>query len=244
MSVLRDVMPKDSDCKLGIVLNMEVQHPYGDSSDDEYAAQIQDGIYNRWFADAVFRAEYPSDVLEHLTDHMPEGWQDDMAGNSQPMDWLGLNYYTRNMIKHDGSDVFPFGAPVQSSKDESDPKRTSMNWEIYPEGLTYFLRRIQDRYDPKIPLIVSENGMAWHDRVIDDAVTDTKRVGYFDQHLDAVLKAIEAGADVQGYFAWSLLDNFEWAFGYDERFGIIHVDFETQKRTPKASWHWWQELLG
>ncbi|MEM9716661.1 MAG: GH1 family beta-glucosidase [Pseudomonadota bacterium] len=241
MEAMRASSSISSDCLLGIVLNIEVQHPATDRDEDIFASEIQDGIYNRWFADAVFKGEYPKDILEHLSLHMPEDWQSEMALISQPIDWLGLNYYTRVQVKNDHTDVFPFGGVVAQP---SAPNRTSMNWEIYPDGLEYFLKRIHERYDPKIPIMVSENGMASHDRMKDGQVSDTQRVGYFEQHLGAVQNAIANGVPVTGYFAWSLLDNFEWAFGYQERFGIVHVDFETQERTPKASWYWWQELLG
>lgn len=244
LDAIRPALPTGSDCKLGIVLNMEVSHPNSDSEADLYAAQIQDGIYNRWFADAVFNGTYPEDVLEHLADHMPKNWQADMACISQPMDWLGLNYYTRSHIEDDGTGQFPYARAVVPNYDPKDQGRTSMNWEIFPDGLSGFLTRIQERYAPDIPIFVSENGMASFDHVQDSAVYDAQRVGYFEKHLGAVQDAIAAGVPVKGYFAWSLLDNFEWAFGYDQRFGIIHVDFETQHRTPKASWRWFQELLG
>lgn len=241
---MRSMQSVTTDSNLGIVLNMEVSTPSSDDPKDIAAAQIQDGIYNRWFADAVFTGTYPADVLEHLEPHLPANWQDDMPLISKPIDWLGLNYYTRNFIKDDGSGQFPFGGPVVPESAEKDPTRTSMNWEVFPEGLTYFLTRIEERYAPNIPIIVSENGMASFDEITDGKIDDVQRVAYLQSHISAVNDAIHKGAHVKGYFAWSLLDNFEWAFGYDQRFGIVHVDFETQVRTPKASWQWLRNFLG
>lgn len=240
MQALRDENLKN--CLQGIVLNMEISQPASNDPKDVAAAQLQDGIYNRWFADAIFKGAYPADVLRHLSPHMPTGWQDDMSLIAQPVDWLGLNYYTRSIIRDDGTGKFPYGAPVIPEFDPGNPDRTSLNWEIYPQGLTEFLTRIEREYTQGLPIMVSENGMANFDRVQDGAVDDPRRVAFFDKYLSATRDAIAQGANVQGYFAWSLLDNFEWAFGYDQRFGIVHVDFVTQKRTPKSSWHWLKEF--
>lgn len=240
MEALRAI---NAPCDLGIVINMEGVTPASGSEADLKAAQLQDGIYNRWFAQALFHGSYPEDVLTHLLPHMPKGWEGDMRVISAPMDWLGLNYYTRNFIADDGTGVFPYGAPVLPEFDPSSETRSAMNWEIYPQGLTEFLTRLARDYTGDLPLVVSENGIACADRLVDGGVHDPQRIGYFESHLQAVQKAIAAGAPVKGYFAWSLLDNFEWAFGYDQRFGIVHVDFETQRRIPKASWQWWKALL-
>ena len=243
MDALRSSIPNENQCQLGIVLNMEVAHPCSASEEDAYAAQIQDGIYNRWFADAVFKGTYPNDVLEHLEAHLPPKWQEDMAVISQPIDWLGLNYYTRNFIRDDGSGKFPFGEAVIPEIDPSCVDRTSLNWEIYPEGLSHFLHRLHSGYSKDLPIVVSENGMASFDELKDGTINDSQRIAYFYKHLSEVKAAVDSGVPVKGYFAWSLLDNFEWAFGYDQRFGVVHVDFNSQKRTPKASWYWWQEML-
>jgi beta-glucosidase len=242
-SALRSQFSANSQCQLGIVLNMEYAQPSSDSEADSYAAQIQDGIYNRWFADAVFKGTYPTDVLYYLEPYLPANWQDDMEQISQPIDWLGLNYYTRSRIKDNGTGEFPFGEPMVPELNLKALDRTSMNWEIYPEGLSYFLQRIHDNYSKDIPLYVSENGMASLDTVENGIVSDSQRVDFFDKHLKAVKTAISNGVPVKGYFAWSLLDNFEWAFGYDQRFGIVHVDFENQTRTPKQSYHWLKNLM-
>lgn len=223
---------------LGIVLNMEYSQPASDDPKDQRAAQIFDGIYNRWFISALQNGAYPEDILEHFSDHMPKGWQDDLAEISAPIDWLGLNYYTRSIHADDGTNVFPFAKTVTGPL----PKN-SMGWELYPEGLRYFLNRLRTEYHVDVPVYVTENGMAWHDALTQSGVNDAERIGYFQVHLDAVARAILDGCDIRGYFLWSLLDNFEWAFGYDERFGVVHVDFETMVRTPKASYAWFKEGL-
>lgn len=223
---------------LGIVLNMEYSQPASSSAQDQRAAQIYDGIYNRWFVQSVTQGSYPDDVMVHLETHLPTGWQDDMAEISQPIDWLGLNYYTRTIQQDDGTDTFPFGKPV-----EGPLPKTSMGWEVYPEGLRSFLNRLADDYTGELPLFVTENGRAGHDNLIDGQVEDGDRIAYYKAHIEQALLARQDGVPVQGYYAWSALDNFEWAFGYKERFGLVHVDFETQVRTPKASWYWFQKML-
>ncbi|MEP2946786.1 MAG: GH1 family beta-glucosidase [Lentilitoribacter sp.] len=228
----------ECDANAGIVLNMEFGAIDSDKDEDIRARDLFDGIYNRWFIDAIFKGKYPENVLEYFAPHMPEGWQDDLKVISQPIDWLGLNYYTRNFILDDGTGVFPF-----AKSHKGDLPKTSMGWEIYPEGLEFFLNRISTEYSKDIPIFVTENGMALHDNIHDGKVEDDLRCDFFQLHLAAVKSAIENGVNVKGYFAWSLLDNFEWAFGYEERFGIVHVDFDTQERTPKNSYYMLQKML-
>jgi len=150
---------------------------------------------------------------------------------SRPLDWLGINYYTRGLYKASSEP----GRPAEQVKGPLE--KTDIGWEIYPQGLSDLLVRVSNDYT-KIPIYVTENGMA---EVEGD--NDPRRVKYYDDHLKAVLAARKAGADVRGYFAWSLLDNYEWAEGYNKRFGLVHVDYETQKRTPKASYRSFQGLL-
>jgi beta-glucosidase len=232
------VMRELAQANLGIVLNMEYSNPATDSEADRHAAQIHDGIYNRWFVEALTKGRYPPDILEHLEVHLPEGWQADMDRISAPLDWLGINYYTRTNHADDGTGVFPFSRTVAG-----DLPKSSMGWEVNPEGLEYFLRRTHTDYTRGIPLYVTENGTARRDVLTGDGVDDPERCDYFARHLEGCLRAIENGVPVKGYFAWSLLDNFEWAFGYSERFGIVHVDYDTQKRTPKSSYHMFRKFL-
>ena len=215
---------------LGIVLNLEDTQAADDGAAAKAAAARQDAISNRWFLEAVFKGSYPAEAFDGLAPHMPAGWQDDMATISQPLDWIGINYYTRSLVG-EGGGLWPATAPV-----EGPLAKTAMGWEIYPEGLTHVLTRTAG-YAGKVPIYVTENGMAAPDRVQDGAVTDADRIAFIDAHLGAVKAAIDAGAPVKGYFAWSLLDNFEWAAGYAKRFGIVRVDFDSLDRHPKASYH-------
>jgi beta-glucosidase len=172
---------------------------------------------------------------------MPEGWQDDFQTIAQPLDWVGINYYTRKLIGPDGSDQFPF-----LEEREGPLEKTAMDWEIYPDGLLHFLRHTASYTD--LPIYVTENGLASYDVLKDSAdgekvVQDDQRIRYLSDHLARVKQAISEGIDVRGYTIWSLLDNYEWALGYEKRFGLVHVDFETLDRTPKASWHTLKESL-
>ena len=216
---------------LGAVCNFEYVAPADDTPQAAAAAQLYDGIYNRWFLSGMFRKEYPADALAGLLPHMPKGWQDDFAVIGEPVDWCGLNYYTRKLIA-------PAPGPWPGLAEVGGPlPKTQMGWEIYPEGLAHFLKRTHKGYTKGLPLFVTENGMANADPCLDGTVTDQARVDYLDVHLAAVRRAIAAGVPVAGYYVWSLLDNYEWTLGYEKQFGIVHVDFETLQRTPKASYH-------
>jgi beta-glucosidase len=216
---------------LGAVCNFEYAQPADDSPEAAAAAHLYDGIYNRWFLSAMFRGQYPAEVLAGLEPHMPAGWQDDMATIAAPVDWLGLNYYTRKLIA-------PDPGPWPSLREVEGPlPKTQVGWEIYPEGLEFFLTRAARDYTGALPLYVTENGMANPDALTGGQVGDEGRIAYLARHLEAVQRAIAAGAPVQGYFVWSLMDNYEWSLGYEKRFGLVHVDFETLQRTPKASYH-------
>jgi len=224
---------------LGIVLNFEHANPASDIEKDIAAARRQDGHYNRWFIQALTQKSYPEDILEGFAGHMPDGYEADLDAIGAPIDWLGVNYYTRSNIAHDPAAAWPSLKPVPGPL----PK-TGLGWEIYPEGLHGFLTRLARDYTGETPIIVTENGMAWPDRIENGRVDDSERVAYFDAHLQAVHRAIADGAPVKGYFGWSLLDNYEWAEGYAPRFGLVHVDYETQVRTPKASFEAFRQAIG
>jgi beta-glucosidase len=168
-------------------------------------------------------------MVQLLEPHLPEAWQDDMPVIARPLDWCGINYYTRNLFRRDESVPFFRSRQVRGPLSASD-----LGWETYPEGLVDLLGRVARDYTA-LPIMVTENGMSETD--------DGRRIDYFDRHLKAVLEARRRGVDVAGYFAWSLLDNFEWAEGYGSRFGIVHVDYATQKRTPKGSYRAFRNLL-
>ncbi|MCZ8079566.1 MAG: GH1 family beta-glucosidase [Rhodobacteraceae bacterium] len=214
---------------LGIVLNFDFCQPASDSAEDVRASACADGIFNRWYIEGITCQTYPEIVLEGLAPNMPANWQDDMALIGQPLDWLGINYYTRHI------QAAAPGTPWPSIREIPGPlPKTQMGWEIYPDGLHHFLTRMAREYVGDLPLYVTENGMANPD--LPD-LPDQVREDFLFAHLAATKRAIADGANVKGFFYWSLLDNYEWAEGYEKRFGLVHVDFATLKRTPKTSYH-------
>jgi len=160
-----------------------------------------------------------------------------MAAISVPLDFLGINYYFRQVIASDGGHGYVV-------KPLPDVERTQMGWEVYPDGLRDLLLQFKQRYPSLPPIYITENGMASDDAVHDGCVHDAQRARYFNSHLAAVDAAMRQGVDVRGYFAWSLMDNFEWSYGYEKRFGIVHVDYDTQVRTPKDSALAFRQFLG
>lgn len=215
---------------LGAVFNMEWATPVDDTPQAAKAAALYDGYYNRFFVEGVFKGRYPDNVMEGLGTHFPIGWQDDFDIITSKVDWCGINYYTRKIIAPDDG---PW--PGHHEVDGPLPK-TQMGWEIYPQGLRDFLIRTAQEYTGDLPLFVTENGMANDDQLVDGTIKDQPRIDYLNSHLGAAKEAIEAGVPLEGYMIWSLLDNYEWALGYEKRFGLVHVDFDTLKRTPKASY--------
>jgi beta-glucosidase len=225
---------------LGITLNFTPIAPATDSPADVDAARRLDGQQNRMFLLPIVDGEYPADVAEDLAAAgAPLPVQDgDLAVISTPIDWLGVNYYFRSTVRAVAEPTgrpSPFiGAELVQDLEPEGPT-TTMGWGVHPEGFTELLVRLGE-LAPGLPLVVTENGSAWPDEVsADGQVHDPDRVDYLVRHLAAMTDAIDQGADVQGYFAWSLLDNYEWARGYEQRFGLVHVDYETQVRTPKDS---------
>ena len=225
-----DVLRAHGQENLGIVLNLGHGEPLSDSAADARAVQTFDAIHTRWFMDSLFKGSYPADMLDSVGQHMPEGYEQDLLRIHQPMDWLGINYYSRGLVKAVPEMPWPHMGDA-----EGPLPKTQMGWEIYPKGLELLLKRIHKDYTGDLPLMVTENGMANDDSVQNGVCDDQTRVQYFEDHLRAVLRCIDDGVPMVGYFGWSLLDNYEWAFGYEKRFGLVHVDYETQVRTPKAS---------
>ncbi|MGH9133140.1 MAG: GH1 family beta-glucosidase [Ilumatobacteraceae bacterium] len=231
---------------VGITLNLA---PFSAADPDDPAdtdvVRRLDGLHNRIFLDPVLRGEYPSDVADDLAPfgldrHVGDG---DLALIGAPIDVLGINYYSTTHVEakaptpgEEGREAIPWAVGVETVRSVSRGlPRTAMGWEIEPDGLRRILVRLHDEY-PATPLVITENGSAWDDTVgPDGAIDDHERVAYLRAHLAAAHAAIEAGVDLQGYLAWSLLDNFEWAYGYGKRFGIVRVDYDTQVRTPKSS---------
>ncbi len=217
---------------MGIVLNLSPIYPASDDPQDVAKSKIDDGLILRLYMDALFKGEYPQDVIDHLGDDAPPVQPGDLATIAQHNDFLGVNYYTRNFSSSGNPwDVSSTGNTV-----------TDMGWEVYPQGLTELLCRLHHDYQPE-RLWVTENGSAFKDQVIDGEVNDPQRLAYLRDHITATYEAMAQGVPVEAYFAWSLMDNFEWASGYAKRFGLVHVDFATQKRTFKNSALWYQNFL-
>lgn len=223
-----DALRAESVKNLGIVLNLEKAEAASDKPEDLEAQNLGDALFNRWYLDGVFKGRYPEELTSRLAAYLPEGFEKDMEVVSRPLDWLGINYYTRGLYAAGPNGLF--GAERRSG----DLETSDLGWEIYPKGLEDLLVRVNRDYT-KLPLFVTETGMS--------ETNDERRVKYYDDHLRAVANAQGQGADVRGFFAWSLLDNYEWAQGYTSRFGIVHVDYETQVRTPKASYRAFQGML-
>ncbi len=237
--------------QVGITLNLTVADPVDmtDAADLDAARRI-DGLHNRVWLEPLLRGAYPHDVLDD-TAHL--GWtdvvrQDDLETIAAPLDVLGVNYYRGDLVTGHpvdddaGREPSPWVAASHVGFPARPLPTTDMGWVIQPEGLTRLLVRLATDY-PGLPLVVTENGAAFPDVVGPDGrVDDPDRVEFLDLHLRAVHDALEAGADVRGYFVWSFLDNFEWAHGYAKRFGIVHVDYDTQRRTPKTSAQWYARV--
>lgn len=241
MKVIREHQPK---ARVGIVLNLTPSEPISLTDLDVDAARWFDGWFNRWYLDPVFRGTYPSDAIDdrvrrgHLQSaKLPFVKDGDMAMISAPMDFLGVNYYSRAVMQV-GVDGEPEGVRVAP-----DDAYTEMGWEVYPQGLFSLLRRLQKDYNPP-KIYITENGAAYGDGPdAEGRIHDERRVNFIRSHIAAVGRAVEQGVPVGGYFVWSLLDNFEWAMGYTKRFGLHWIDYETQQRLPKDSALWYRDFI-
>ena len=241
VDVIRDYSPG---AKVGIVLNLTPSEPISQTPADVDAARWFDGWFNRWYLDPIYRGQYPEDAIEdrikrgHLDSFkLPFVRPGDMDVISKPLDFLGVNYYSRAVMQV-GVDGKPEGVRIAP-----DDVYTEMGWEVYPQGLYGLLRRLDREYSPR-KIFVTENGAAYSDGPDESGrIRDKRRVDFLKGHVAAVGRAITDGIPVGGYFAWSLLDNFEWAYGYEKRFGIYWVDFETQQRLPKDSALWYRDAI-
>ena len=229
---------------IGITLNLYPAYPERQTDEDRAAAHLADSYQNRWYLDPVFRGSYPPELFEWLAARHNIDWvrDRDLARVAQPIDFLGVNYYSRSVVRAPGdgeATIFPWvGSAVRSPEIE----RTDLDWEITPERLTDLLVRLDADYGSP-PILITENGGAFNEPPsADGQIHDERRVEFMRSHLAALEAAIDRGVDVRGYFAWSLMDNFEWGEGYVPRFGITWVDYATQERVPKDSARWYAEV--
>lgn len=224
----------------GLVVNLEPKYPASDHPADLSATRRADAYMNRQFLDPALLGRYPEEMSEIFGTAWPEFPETDFALIQQPLDFLGVNYYTRNVTCDD-----PEALPVRAGRVRQDERlHTTLDWEVYPAALTAVLTWIRDRYG-SVPLFVTENGAAFNDTDPADVelVNDPLRLSYLRDHILAVHDAIRLGVDVRGYFAWSLLDNFEWSAGFAKTFGLFRVDRETQRRTPKTSARYYADVI-
>ena len=222
---------------IGITLSVQAYLPETDKEEDRAAAARSRAFNNEWFVDPIVRGDYPAALKDEFGDFLPEIDAGDAALIGQPIDFLGLNYYTRHVVAADPRGSF------QSRPVTTLGQRTEMDWEVYPAGLYRVLEEFHGAYG--LPLYVTENGAAFADRVsgTDGDVLDWDRLRYLQSHFEMAHRAIAEGIDLRGYFVWSLLDNFEWTFGYSKRFGIVRCDFESQRRVPKLSARWYRQVI-
>ena len=218
--------------QIGIVVNLEPKYSASESDEDVAATARADAYMNRQYLDPLMLGKYPEEMVEIFGDAWPDWDSDDMQLINQKIDFLGINYYTRCVNRNDESRL-----PVRASGVvQPNSIHTEMGWEVWPEALTRVLLWVRDRYG-EMPLYITENGAAFFDppAPIDGRIEDPLRVEYLRSHLNAAREAMREGVPLRGYFAWSLFDNFEWSHGFSKRFGIVHVDYETQQRTIKSS---------
>jgi beta-glucosidase len=232
--VLRKLCPQ---AQVGIVLDSWPIHAVSDDPRDVHAAGVADALRNRLFFDPVLRGEYPAEVFERFGVEPSLVLDADLNAISEPVDFVGINNYSRSVVGADPET----GEPVEVA--QPDAPRTGIGWEVYPDGICEVLTRLHRDYDVQ-SLYVTENGAAYPDsRSHDGEVRDVERIDYLERYIGSVGRAIESGVPVRGYFIWSLLDNFEWAHGYSQRFGIVYVDYPTLERVPKSSYRWYRDLI-
>ncbi|HEU0055081.1 MAG TPA: family 1 glycosylhydrolase, partial [Longimicrobium sp.] len=226
--------------RIGLVVNLEPKYAASDSPADLAARARAEAYMNRQYLDPVFHGRYPDELRDVFGEAWPSFAEDEVRSLTEPIDFLGINYYTRAVVRD-----APHDFPVREGKVRQDRHaHTEMGWEVYPPAVADVLVWVKERYGD-VPLYVTENGAAFYDPPVADGgrVDDPLRVAYYRDHLRACRDAIARGVDLRGYFAWSLLDNFEWSAGYSKRFGIVHVDLETQTRTPKRSFRFLRDVI-
>jgi beta-glucosidase len=226
--------------QIGLVVNIEPKYPASQSADDLAATERAHAYMNRQYLDPALLGHYPSEMRDVFGEAWPDWPAADMDLIRQPLDYVGINYYTRNVVRHDPAQYPLKASPVR----QPQATYTETGWEVFPQGLTDTLLWVRERYGA-IPQYVTENGAAFFDPPVAEGgrIDDPLRMDYFRKHLTAIADAIRQGVDLRGYFAWSLFDNLEWSLGYSKRFGIVHTNFETLERTPKASARYYADAI-
>lgn len=236
VKALREI---DEEANIGFAPNAEWNEPYSNTPEDIKACKLANGFFIDWFFDPVFKGHYPEAIVEVFRKnnaflHLEDG---DMEMISQPIDFLGVNYYTGGVARYqENAGLF------ETERVDTGRQKTDIGWDIYPEGFYNVLTHISNTYGD-IPIYITENGSCYNDEPHNGRVVDEKRIDYLKRHLVALNRAIESGVNIKGYIAWSLLDNFEWAEGYSMRFGLVHVDYRSLKRTKKESFYWYKHML-
>ena len=228
-----------ADANVGMTMDLHYYESASDKPEDIAAAERLDALYFRWFLDPLIHGHYPDVLAEWLSETAPDIDSAEVQQAAVPIDFIGMNYYMRWLVEHD-----EHGDTLQTRKyAKVGNEHTTMGWEVYPDGFYRGLMRLTEDYH--VPAIyVTENGAAFNDpEPVDDIVHDPRRIAYLETHLDKVSQAIADGAPIKGYFAWSLMDNFEWALGYSQRFGLVHINYETLERTPKQSAYFYRDFI-
>jgi beta-glucosidase len=229
--------------KIGITLNIAPAYPETDSPEDALAARYYDGYQNRWFLDPLLKGDYPDDMIEAYQNQQiaPAVETDDLdAFGKSHIDFLGVNYYMRKILRRPEKAQHLF---TEVRPDYPGVEFTEMGWEVYPDGLYALLTRIQEDYNPP-EMYVTESGIACADRIdADGRIRDEVRIEYLRTHFSAAHRAMQEGVNLKGYQVWSLIDNFEWARGYEKRFGIVYVDYDSQERILKDSADWYRQVI-
>jgi beta-glucosidase len=225
------------DARIGISLSVAPNLAASGDEKDAAAARRGDAFHHGWFLEPISGRDYPVELREAFGDAVPVMSDADLRAIAQPLDFLGLNYYTRSVVTYDAA------GPLRYRSIHPPGDYTTMSWEVYPAGLLYVLRDFSKAYD--LPLYVTENGAAIAREVVDarGEIDDRERLRYLQSHFEMAHRAIDEGVDLRGYFVWSLIDNFEWTFGYAQRFGLVRCDFESLVRTPKLSARWYARVI-
>ncbi|MFA9558374.1 GH1 family beta-glucosidase [Evansella sp. AB-rgal1] len=229
----------DIDGEIGFAPNTTWMEPFSNKEEDIDACRREVAWFVEWFMDPVFKGEYPKFMIDWfknkgITLPLEDG---DLEEIHQPIDFLGINYYTGDVCRHKENNGLFDSETVDMGLD-----RTDINWPIYPDGFYHVLTYVKERYG-NLPIYITENGSCYNEEPVDGSVKDTGRIQYLQKHLTSLSRAIESGVNIQGYLTWSLLDNFEWAEGYSKRFGIVFVDFHTLERTKKDSYYWFKQTI-